>query len=141
MLIERKIELDYGHTLPNHYSFCNQIHGHRGVVIAGVEGKVNRIHGDSSEGMLLDFKILDKIMMDNIHGILDHGFAVWEEDKIDKAFIIKRNSKYLITPLPPTAEYLAEWAFNQIEKKLPEELKLKYIKWWETSNSMAMYEK
>jgi len=47
MQISRKIEIDYGHTLPNHYSFCNQLHGHRGVIVATIEGPVVTEKGDS----------------------------------------------------------------------------------------------
>ena len=62
MKISKRIELDYGHTLPNHYSFCNQIHGHRAFVVAEVEGDVNKSRGTSGEGMVLDFKFLKEII-------------------------------------------------------------------------------
>ena len=140
MLITRKIEIDYGHTLPNHFSFCNQLHGHRGVIEAGIEGNVCIKEGDSSQGMVLDFKIIKQIMMEEIHEVLDHGFAVWEKDKEDLDFVVKRNKKVLITSEPPTAEYLAKWAFYKIKKRLPLELKLKYLIWGETPNSTATYE-
>ena len=139
MKISREIGLDYGHTLPNHFSFCNQVHGHRARVIATVEGEVSKKMGDSSQGMLLDFKFLKASMMDKIHEVLDHGFAVWKEDKEDLEFITKRNKKFLITDQPPTAEYLAEWAYNQIVNEIPEGMKLTEIVWYETPNSCAVY--
>lgn len=139
IIICRRIELDYGHTLPNHYSFCNQIHGHRAVIEAYVSGEVNTTPGDSSEGMVLDFSILKKLMMEHIHGVLDHGFAVWDQDAEDRAFIEQRNSKVLVTPQPPTAEYLAEWAFHQVGPHLPQDIALERIVWWETPNSRAVY--
>ena len=140
MRITRKIEVDYGHTLPNHYSFCNQLHGHRATVIVTVNGQVITKKGDSSEGMVLDFKILKQLMMEKIHDKLDHGFAVWKEDKEDLSFVTKRNSRYLITDGPPTAEYLAKWAYLQLKECLPENIKLKKLEWYETPNSSAMCE-
>jgi len=140
MQIKKEIGVDYGHTLPNHFSFCSQIHGHRARVIAIVEGAVNQDHGSSSQGMLLDFKFLKEAMMTEIHEILDHGFAVWGQDTEDVPFITKRNKKYLLTDEPPTAEYLAKWAFYQLLPKIPENIKLISVEWFETPTSSATYQ-
>jgi 6-pyruvoyltetrahydropterin/6-carboxytetrahydropterin synthase len=139
MQISRKIEIDYGHTLPNHFSFCNQLHGHRGVVVATVEGPVVERSGDSEEGMVMDFRFLKEIMVEHIHNRLDHGFAVWKEDHEDLEFITKRNTRVLVTDEPPTAEYLAKWAFNEIRSRLPENIILKNLRWYETPNNWADY--
>ncbi len=137
--ISKTIELDYGHTLPNHYSFCSQIHGHRAKVIATVEGNICTESSNSSQGMVLDFSFLKKIMMDKIHLVLDHGFAVWKDDKEDLEYIKNRNKKYLVTDLPPTAEYLAKWAFEQLEPEIPTNLRLVSLDWYETPSSVAVY--
>lgn len=139
MIISRSIELDYGHTLPNHYSFCNQIHGHRAKVVSYVQGEVDNQINNSSQGMVLDFKILKQLMMSEIHDVLDHGFAVWIDDEDDLKFIVKRNKKYLLTGEPPTAEYLAKWGFNQLYSKLPKEIILQSLEWYETPTSVAKY--
>jgi 6-pyruvoyltetrahydropterin/6-carboxytetrahydropterin synthase len=140
MQISRKIEIDYGHTLPNHFSFCNQLHGHRGVVVATVEGPVVVRSGDSEEGMVMDFRFLKEIMVEHIHNRLDHGFAVWREDHEDLEFILKRNTRVLVTDDPPTAEYLAKWAFNEIRTHLPEGISLHNVRWYETPNNWADYD-
>ena len=139
MQISREIQLDYGHTIPNHYGFCNQIHGHRARVIATIKGEISKNKGDSSEGMVLDFKILKQLMMEYIHDVLDHGFAVWKNDEEDLKFITKRNKRFIITDEPPTAEYLAKWAFIQIVDKLPGNIILERIEWQETPTSTAVY--
>lgn len=138
-VISKKIELDYGHTLPNHYSFCNQIHGHRASVVAFVRGKIIDDKTSSSHGMVYDFKILKELMMTKIHDVLDHGFAVWKDDKDDLEFITRRNKKFIVTDDPPTAEYLANWAFDQIfEDLVLEGIELIKVEWWETPNSCAI---
>jgi len=139
MRISRKIEIDYGHTLPNSFSFCNQLHGHRGVVVASVEGPVIQREGDGEEGMVMDFKFLKDIMVRQIHDVLDHGFAVWKDDREDLEFILKRNTRVLVTDEPPTAECLAKWAFNQIQNRLPNEVRLKEVTWYETPNNWATF--
>ncbi len=140
MRISRKIEIDYGHTLPNSFSFCNQLHGHRGVVVATVEGNLIERKGDGEEGMVMDFKFLKEILIEHIHDKLDHGFAVWKEDHEDLDFIVKRNSRVLITNEPPTAECLAKWAFNQIQPHLPDGVTLKQLRWYETPNNWADFD-
>ena len=155
ILISKQIELDYGHTLPNHYSFCNQLHGHRGKVIATVKGNVSTTSGASDEGMVLDFKFLKELMMEKIHAPLDHGFAVWEKDNgiitinfeeetlevTTLAFVNSRNKKVLITSEPPTAEYLAKWAYYQLLPHIPAHIELVKTEWYETPNSIATYER
>src|ERR1035437_8369504 len=117
--LSREIGVDYGHTLPNHFSFCNQIHGHRGRIIATVEGDVDTSEGSSSRGMVFDFKILKALMTTEIHDVLDHGFAVWDKDVKDRDFVVARNTKVLINDEPTTAAQLAQGGFVQLEKKLP----------------------
>ena len=138
MRVSKYIELDYGHTLSQHYGFCNQIHGHRGKVVAIVEGEIQTENG-SSQGMVLDFKFLKQSLMEKVHDILDHGFAVWKEDKDDLEYIKKRNNKYIITDEPPTAEYLAKWAYHQVVGDIPKNMKLVEIQWYETPTSVAYY--
>lgn len=139
MRVTRKIELDYGHTLPDHYSFCSEIHGHRAIVEATVIGKLIEDPGASQHGMVFDFQYLKDAMVEYIHDILDHGFAVWEEDDVTREFIEERNTKVLVLEHPPTAEVLAQWAFNQIADKLPDGISLESIRWYETPNNWADY--
>jgi 6-pyruvoyltetrahydropterin/6-carboxytetrahydropterin synthase len=140
MIVTKEIQLDYGHTLPNHYGFCSEIHGHRAKVIATIEGDFITKSGSSSEGMVMDFKFIKEAMMKHIHDKLDHGFAVWKEDEEDYEFIVKRNARYLITDHPPTAECLAKWAYDQIVGIIEKEgCKLVCIEWFETPTSSACY--
>jgi len=55
---------------------------------------------------VMDFKFLKEIMVEHIHDKLDHGFAVWKDDHEDLDFIIKRNSRVLVTDEPPTVNAL-----------------------------------
>lgn len=135
--VTKRIELDYGHTLMRHHGFCSQIHGHRGKVEATIEGNINEEQGNSSQGMVLDFGILKQIMMSEVHAVLDHAFAVWKDDEADLEFIKQRNSRYLVTPEPPTAEFLAKWSYEVILAKLPVGIKLLSVRWYETPNSWA----
>ena len=139
-LVSRSIEIDYGHTLPNHFSFCNQIHGHRAKIVICVEGDICKIKGASEEGMVFDFKILKDLLIEVVHNRLDHGFAVWKKDLKDLDFIQHRNKRCLITEEPPTAECLAEWAFTELVARLPPKITLVRVEWHETPSSIAIFE-
>lgn len=108
--------------------------------MATVEGRLIDRTGDSEEGMVIDFSFLKEIMLEHIHDKLDHGFAVWQHDHEDLDFIIKRNSRVVVTDEPPTAECLAKWGFNQIRNHLPNGVTLKQLRWYETPNNWADYE-
>ena len=158
MKIRRKIEIDYGHTLPSYVGFCNQLHGHRGIIVCEFEGIM---HKEGSErGMIIDFSVCKRIMMDVIHVKLDHGFAIWNDMSADVVttetiaisllqVIQARNSKVLLCDEPPTAEYLASYFFGELHRILSAyciknfgnsaEIQLTRIEWWETPNNVAIY--
>lgn len=165
MIITKEIQIDYGHTLPNHYSFCNQIHGHRGRIVGYFSGNIRKDKGDSSQGMVVDFNVCKEALM-KVHKLLDHGFAVWKEAGEDIVqvkikngtmvslsmldFILSRNTKVLLCDVPPTAEYLAYWAFTEVNNALYELYNskqrnhyviLEKLEWWETPNNRAIIER
>lgn len=139
MQVTRKIGLDYGHRLPNHYGFCSQLHGHRATVEATASGELSTDEGSSDQGMVFDFSHLKEALMDNVHDELDHGFAVWVEDTEIREWVNKVNDRVLIMDHPPTAEVLAKWAYEQVEPELPEHVMLVSIRWYETPNNWAEY--
>lgn len=166
MKIVRKIEIDYGHTLPKHLGFCNQIHGHRGVIECVFEGEIVVDPKRASNGMVMDFAVCKQIMMEEIHEVLDHGFAIWKNQDMDHVlvtpnevikennvpmristidFIKARNNKVLVLDRPPTAEVLGAYFFEKIAERLEkrntltnEVVKLVELIWHETPNNKAV---
>jgi 6-pyruvoyltetrahydropterin/6-carboxytetrahydropterin synthase len=165
MKIKRAIDIDYGHVLPDYCGFCNQIHGHRAKIVATFEGDVNLMLGEGENGMVLDFSICKQIMTEKIADVLDHGFAVWMFDSKNVvikppavapdtsdgtecsvyAFMTKRNDRYLECYLPPTAEYLAWWAYGEInyglESYMHTDIVCSEVEWHETPNNVAICNK
>lgn len=162
MKIKRSIDLDYGHVLPDYCGFCNQVHGHRAKVVASFIGDVNVLVGDASNGMVVDFSVCKKIMVNKISNVLDHGFALWRYDHKDIIikspavppdtssgmfvsmydFILSRNDRVLLCDLPPTAEYLSWWAYGEIAAGLEEffhkDIICGEVEWHETPNNIAV---
>tara|TARA_Y100000310_G_scaffold117755_1_gene116484 strand:+ start:1017 stop:1454 length:438 start_codon:yes stop_codon:yes gene_type:complete len=143
MIITKYVEFDMGHRVPYHKSKCRNPHGHRYRAEVGLSGDVIDLDGVSENGMIMDFKDIKKILMTEVHDKLDHGFMYWEKDDEMTEFYIK-NSQFLSIKVPftPTAENIAGWLYNLLSKeykhKYDNNLKLEYLKLWETPTSVAI---
>lgn len=144
MKISKQIEWDMGHRVPNHRSKCRNLHGHRYRAEICLEGKLINIEGASEQGMIKDFSKIKEIALKHIHDVLDHGFMVWEKDKLLVEFFSKNpDLKYKIVSFIPTAENIAAWIFIELDKYFKDKyntgLRLRYIKVWETPTSIAIF--
>lgn len=143
MLITKSIEIDMGHRVPNHKSKCYNMHGHRYKFEVGVDDKVITQAGASDEGMVMDFSDLKEVMMERIDARLDHGFMVWEEDKIAPTLLTSpffSDFKVISVPFIPTAENIAKWIYDDLKKcLLQRKIKLAFVRIWETPTSTATY--
>ena len=93
------------------------MHGHRYRWEAELEGDVVTLGGVSEEGMLMDFSDVSAILNEYIHDVVDHAFIVYEGDKQALVALSHMGEEHrtLIVPFIPTAENLANWAFEQVE--------------------------
>ena len=140
--VTKCIEWDMGHRVPNHKSKCRNPHGHRYKLELTVGGDINQITGDSSEGMVIDFGDIKKLMMEFVHDVLDHGFMIYKEDQILIDFFMlneKENFKYTIVPFIPTVENVSAWCFKALFSCLPKHVKIYKVRVYETPNSWADY--
>src|SRR3954464_3160774 len=116
--VSKEIEFDAGHRVTNHASKCRNPHGHRYRIRVSITGELVTTAGASNEGMLADFGDLKNLMMDLVHEPLDHGFIVYEDDKLMQAalsvdYTINKEPpwKVIVFPYIPTAENLARWTW------------------------------
>lgn len=137
--IEKEVGLDYAHRLLGHESLCSNLHGHRAKIFVGI-GREKLIEEGSSEGMVIDFIDLKQILNENIIDELDHACVVSVEDKSLLQFLVKENQRHLVIQGKATAENLAKWCYEAIEKDI-EKLgcKVVYVKFYETPTSVAIY--
>ncbi len=165
MLIEKTIEIDLGHRVPNHKSKCRNLHGHRYKIEVGVDDKVITESGQSDEGMVIDFSDLKEIMMQELDAKFDHGFVMYEYDILYPIFLVIKKGGYILekllhhcrgllkeseelqpsmkivfVPFIPTAENLAKHWYELMKPRLVERnIKIKHVKVWETPTSTATY--
>lgn len=143
MIITKQIEWDMGHRVVNHKSKCRNLHGHRYKMEVCLEGSLVDINGSSDEGMVMDFSDVKAVAVKYIHDILDHGFMVWDKDKVlVKFFKVNEDQKHIIVTFTPTAENIAKWSFETLDKQYKDVygtgLKLLEVKVWETPTSLAI---
>lgn len=148
MEITKQIEIDYGHIVHLHNSACKNLHGHRGKIVARLEGDLVS-QNVSDNGMVMDFKHIKAIMMKNIHDVLDHSFVISSEAPQVGAILQLSEVFYggkmrlVVLDVVPTAENLAKWCFDAINPELVDTygtgLKLTAVEFWETPTSCAIY--
>ncbi len=144
--VTKEFTFDAAHYLTDYYGKCEKLHGHTYKLQVTVSGELG------SNGLLLDFIILKKIVKDTVLSKLDHS-----------------NLNDIFTN--PTCELIAHWIWNQLEplrellkKELanpnlskevnqylnaestntkldtsafPQNLKLQEVKLWETATSFV----
>jgi len=117
MIVAKSIEFDAAHFLPGYKGKCSSLHGHRWRVEIGVEGRL-----DPTTGMVIDFTLLKDFLNTYIMDNLDHSLL---NDKLDNPtaenLVVLINSYYL------------SWRC-----KFASDIKLKWIKVWETEDSYAL---
>lgn len=141
MIITKRIGFDYGHRVPYHKSKCSSPHGHRSTLEVTLEGDINPVRGESDDGMVLDFSDVKRIATELIADRWDHAFLIWEEDTILLDALDNHGWKIDVLSCVPTAENLAQYAFDILAKAYYElykdKLKLKRVRFYETPNSWA----
>jgi len=153
--ISRKIEIDAGHRVPYHHSKCRYLHGHRWTIVAHVAGEalVAADPARSDSGMILDFGVIKRVLMELIHDRFDHRMMLWSGDPLLSG-PKPRQYPYLdrflgefglgdcirIVPCIPTAEGLAEyWAGLLKDPLSAERFQLVALEVRETPNSTVVY--
>lgn len=115
MIVTKTVEFPMGHRLKDHKGLCQFIHGHNYRLTVGVRGELDEL------GMVVDFSELKAAMLQFVKP-LDHGFLFEETDELSHAFHALRSSslpglnRITDVPFSPTAENIAQWAFNELSK-------------------------
>jgi 6-pyruvoyltetrahydropterin/6-carboxytetrahydropterin synthase len=139
MQITRRLEFDAGHRIPNHSSQCRHLHGHRYAIEVTLSGRLNTIAGASNQGMVLDFSDVKSIIVAHVVQPWDHAFLAWREDHDVVNFLNSLpNHHTQLFDAPPTAEHLAQCAFNildvQFNARYGTDLQLERVRLYETPN-------
>lgn len=116
--ITKKYNFEAAHKLPNHKGQCSRLHGHSYLFEVTISGPIIKEGG--SEGMVLDFADLSKV--------------------VEREIINKWDHRYLneIVSFVTTAENLALEIFSRLEKA---GLNIESVRLWETAKAYAEVKK
>lgn len=148
VLISKEIEFDAGHRVMTHGSKCRSPHGHRYKVQVEISGPVDEDESSTTFGMITDFGTLKEMLTELIHDPLDHAMIIY---KGDRPLLTAMSATYYggygeapwktyVFPYMPTAENIARWCWEQMDKNIDKELfHLTMVTVWETPTSIARY--
>ena len=106
------------HFLRNYHGKCERLHGHNWRVELEVEG--DRL---DEMGLLMDFKDLKRILGEVI-------------DRLDHCLV---NELSPFDRVNPSSENLARYIFEEVKKRLPEEVRVHSVTVWESDSACATY--
>jgi len=114
--LQAEASFDAAHFLAGHSGKCRNLHGHRWLVRAELQGR--QLQADGSErGMLLDFAKF-KQALKQLAEQLDHKF-IYEQGTLRAGTVAALQSEgfaLLAMPFRPTAEELAHWFYQQLQQ-------------------------
>ena len=117
MRITRRLEFDAGHRIPNHQSACRHLHGHRYAIEVTLSGDVISDARDARNGMVMDFSEVKAVAQREVVAQWDHAFLAWKDDRVVLEFLqTLPGHRTVVFEAPPTAEHLAEAAFQKLER-------------------------
>lgn len=127
-IVKKEFEISYAHRLLKYNGRCENLHGHNAKIEVIIEGKsLNR------QAMVEDFTKIKDIVGRWLEENLDHATLLHKDDPLAKE-LSKHKQRLFLFNKNPTAEIIALEIKNAI-KKLG--LKVKAVRFWETSTSMA----
>ena len=130
--ITKIFHFETAHRISNYNGQCSNIHGHSyelQVTVAGIPNKESDI--------IFDFKDLKKVVESEIINPFDHALLL---KKGTSDFESIMGMKIILLDKEPTAERMLEFMVDKLDGKLPENIKLKRLKLFETKTSYAEWE-
>lgn len=138
--VKTRVSFEAAHRLYDVVTYSSEcrdnLHGHS----YKVEVVVGTDH-ISSNGMVIDFKLLKKIIKDSIEDKYDHSCILRNSDPIAK--VVQENcKKVILVDDSPTAEWMAKKFYEMIEAKLntfSSDLHVISVGVQETENNIGYY--
>ena len=128
--LSRQFTFCYAHRLQKHTGKCAQLHGHNGTV------KIELHNGQlNTQGMVVDFADVKKLIGEWIETTLDHRTILHEMDPL--AGVLRGLGEPVFTlPAPPTAENLAKLIYEHAQHL---GLPVCSVAFWETAKCAVKY--
>lgn len=140
--ITKEFDFEMAHALFGYDGPCKNIHGHSYKLSVTIIGKPSEDKKSSKLGMVLDFRLLKKIVKDCIINEFDHALILNKNHPKELlSEIIKNFEKIIVADYQPTSENIILDFATRIKKNLPENIELFSLKLHETANSFSEWYK
>lgn len=128
------------HAIYGYNGACARLHGHSYELHICVGAKTDVQNYIEDTGMILDLKILKKLVQDTLLSELDHKTVLSDKYISATSFYIAPED-IVIFPAEPTVENILLYIKRKIEDVLPPDIELISMKLYETRDSLAEWEK
>ncbi|HNQ76721.1 MAG TPA: 6-carboxytetrahydropterin synthase QueD [Pseudothauera hydrothermalis] len=140
--VDRWLEFDAGHRIPDHASQCRHLHGHRYAIEVTLSGRIIDAAGQPVNGMVMDFADVKTIAKQHLVDLWDHAFLVYRGDTVVVDLLARiPGHKTVVLDVIPTAENLARLAFEILDPLYRDiygnNLRLERVRLFETPNCWA----
>jgi 6-pyruvoyltetrahydropterin/6-carboxytetrahydropterin synthase len=135
--ITKEFTFEMAHALYGHNGACKNIHGHSYHLAVTVKGVPLEQEGQSSNGMVMDFSDLKRIVKENIIDIFDHALVLNSNSPQATIDLKGIAEKLILLPYQPTCENMLIDFAGKIKNHLPKELTLQRLLLRETTTSYA----
>ncbi|MCX7904705.1 MAG: 6-carboxytetrahydropterin synthase QueD [Caloramator sp.] len=141
--VTKEFTFDCAHMLSNHEGPCSNLHGH--TYKLEVTASSELIKEGSSQGMVVDFGDLKKIVKELIVDKFDHSFIFWEggsEAERAIARVVEDYGKRIVKfKERPTAENMAFFIIKTLNEYLKDSpVRIVKVRLYETPTSFAEVE-
>lgn len=134
--ITKEFSFEMAHALTGSSGECANIHGHSYKLFVTVKGKIISGINNPSNGMIIDFSELKKLVHKSVVEEFDHALVISKSSGIFSG-LRKHKFKVAVTPFQPTCENLLIEFSERIKKVLPKNILLVRLKLQETPTSSA----
>lgn len=134
--VTKEFSFEMSHMLANHQGGCRNLHGHSYRLFVTVSGEPRREAGSPSEGMVIDFGELKRIVNEHIISVLDHSLLISEATSREP-FIAQYGGRKVTRPFEPTCENMILWFARLLRDAMPAGARLFALRLHETATSYA----
>ncbi|RLD19815.1 MAG: 6-carboxytetrahydropterin synthase QueD [Bacteroidetes bacterium] len=134
--LTKTFTFEMAHALFNYDGKCKNIHGHSYKLEVTVIGKPIADDGHASDGLVIDFGDLKKIVNTEVVDIFDHALVMKKDYSENLIKLLDDNfERMLYVDYQPTCENLIEDFAGKIKNSLPEEITLHHLVLHETTTA------
>ncbi len=139
--LTKQFTFEMAHALPGYEGKCRNIHGHSYKLFVTVEGTPINRQGASTDGMVMDFSAIKRMVEEHIVSVFDHALVLPRRDGDNpdaaESSLGGYEARLILVDFQPTTENLLLHFARLLDGQLPDGTRLHSLKLCETETSCA----